>query len=469
MKSGLLGALFLATVIQVPLLAHARQAEVWLTNPDKSALFAPQTPLEFSPATGQTSQTPTITIDERKAFQVIDGFGYALTGGSAQQIIRMQPAPRAALIEELFDTGSNHLGVSYLRLSIGASDLNDHVFSYDDLPPGQTDADMAKFSLETDEHDVIPVLKEILSVNPDIKILGSPWSAPVWMKNNGNVKGGSLKPEYYDAYAAYFVKYIQQMKREGIRIDAITPQNEPLNPNNTPSLVMSAIEELDFIKKHLGPAFAAAGLKTKIILYDHNCDVPEYPLAILNDPGAAEYVAGSGFHLYGGRIEAMTRVHDAHPDKNLYFTEQMVTGSVDSRPTINLEAVNRLVIGATRNWSRNVLLWNLAADPNNEPHTDDGGCTMCQGAITVDGNQYSRNVAYYVIAPASKFVRPGSVRIDSSYPPPLANVAFKTPDGGKVLIVYNNSRTQQDFKIGYLREIANASLNPGAVATYVWK
>ncbi len=328
---------------------------------------------------------------------------------------------------------------------------------------------LTNFSLDPDRNDIIPVMKEILAVNPKINILGSPWSPPAWMKDNGKVKAGSLKPEYYDAYAAYFVKYIQQMKREGIRIDAITPQNEPLNPKNTPSLVMSAVEELDFIKNHLGPAFKAAGIKTKIILYDHNCDVPEYPLTILDDPVAARYVDGSGFHLYGGRIEAMTRVHDAHPDKNLYFTEQMVTGSVDSRPTINLGAVGRLIIGATRNWSRNVLLWNLAADPNNEPHTGDGGCTSCQGAITVDGNLYFRNVAYYVIAAASKFVRPGSIRIDSNNPAPLANVAFKTPDGSRVLIVYNSSRTPQVFDIRYRDQTANASLKPGAVATYVWK
>jgi glucosylceramidase len=470
MKSRLVNGLLLVMLAHATLPAEARsngKVEVWLTNPDKSALFEQQKALlEFSHA---TNQNPTIVVDERRTFQTIDGFGYALTGGSAQQIVRMAPLQRAALIRELFASDSNNIGVSYLRLSIGASDLNDHVFSYDDLAPGQTDVDMDKFTLDEDRKDVIPVLKEILAVNPKIKILGSPWSAPAWMKDNGKVKGGSLKPEYYGAYAKYFVKYIQGMKREGIQIDAITPQNEPLNPKNTPSMVMTAEEELAFIKNYLGPAFKAARIKTKIILYDHNCDVPQYALTILNDPKAARYVDGSGFHLYGGRIEAMTQVHDAHPDKNLYFTEQMVTGSVESSTDINLAAVRRLIIGATRNWSRNVILWNLAADPNNQPHTDDGGCTMCQGAVTVDGSQYFRNLAYYVVAHASKFVRPGSVRIDSNNLATLSNVAFKTADGKKVLIVYNGTQTKQAFNIGYKSQAAVATLNPGAVATYVWE
>jgi glucosylceramidase len=194
---------------------------------------------------------------------------------------------------------------------------------------------------------VIPVLKEILAINPLIKILGSPWTAPSWMKDNFAVKGGSLKPECYPAYARYFVKYIQGMKAEGIRIDAITVQNEPEHPGNTPSLVMTAAQQADFIKNHLGPAFAAAGIDTKIILFDHNCDHPNYPLAILRDPEAAKYADGSGFHLYRGEITALTQVHDEFPQKNIYFTEQMVVES-PGRPNPVANPVSRLIIGATR-------------------------------------------------------------------------------------------------------------------------
>jgi glucosylceramidase len=440
---------------------------VWLTNTDKSALFDLQNPpLRFSKT---ANPGLTIDVDDKQTFQPIDGFGFALTGGSAQHMVRMDPAKRASLIQELFGVAGKEIGISYLRVSIGSSDLNDHVFTYDDLPPGQTDPDMAKFSLAEDRADVIPVLKEIFKVNPKIKILGSPWTAPSWMKTNNNPKGGKLKPECYPAYARYFVKYIQGMRAEGIRIDAITVQNEPLNEKNTPSLSMSATEEADFIKNHLGPAFQAARIDTKIVLYDHNCDVPQYAISILADPQSARYVDGSGFHLYGGQIEAMSQVHNAYPRKNLYFTEQMVTGSVESRPTVNVASpVRRLIVGATRNWSRNVLLWNLAADPQNRPHTDNGGCGTCQGAITIDGSNVTRNVAYYAVAHASKFVRPGSVRIGSNNQDALPNVAFKTPGGKKVLIVVNGAQSPQTFNIRYRGSVVATTLKAGSVGTYVW-
>ena len=230
-----------------------------------------------------------------------------------------------------------------------------------------------------------------------------------------------------------------------------------------------APEEADFIKNHLGPAFKAAHIDTKIILYDHNCDVPEYATSILADPLAAKFVDGSGFHLYGGQIDAMTKVHEADPRKNLYFTEQMVTGSIDTRPTANIGApVRRLIVGATRNWSRNVLLWNLAADSHNQPHTNNGGCGSCQGAITIEGNTVTRNVAYYAVAHASKFVRPGSVRIASDSPEELPNVAFKTPGGKKVLIAVNAAQAPLTFRIAYRGSYVVTTLKPGSVGTYIW-
>ena len=457
----------LAVTVLSPGAQKTGEIEVWLTNPDKSALFERQTPLA-SVAAAPDDRNQTIEVDDKHRYQIIDGFGFALTGGSAQHLARMSAARRAAILRELFATGGRDIGVSYLRLSIGASDLNERVFTYDDMPSGETDPRMSRFDLGPDRADVIPVMKEILKINPRIRILASPWSAPPWMKTNDNSKGGSLKPEYYDAYARYFVKYVQGMRAEGIHIDAITVQNEPLNPKNTPSMVMQAPEQAAFIKGHLGPAFRAAGIKTRIVVYDHNCDVPEYATAILADPEAARYVDGSGFHLYGGKIEAMSQVHDAYPNKNLYFTEQMVTGSVETRPSINIAApVRRLIIGATRNWSRNVLLWNLAADPKNEPHTGNGGCTMCQGAITIDGDTVSRNLAYYVVAHASKFVRPGSVRITSTSLDSLPNVAFRTPEGREVLVVVNAGTSPQTFHIRNGR-VTTATLEAGAVATYIW-
>jgi len=468
-------AIWLALALTAPAARGFARMDLWLTDPDRSVLFEKQNEslvlgkvANVTPGTNSAGNNyQIIDVSDFQTFQTIDGFGACLTGGSAVHLMGMDANRRAALLKELFATGSTNIGISYLRVSIGASDLNDHVFSYDDLPAGETDPGMTKFSLGPDRADVIPVLKQILAIAPHIKILGSPWSPPPWMKDNHDTRGGSLKPEFYDAYAKYFVKYIQGMKAEGIRIDAITVQNEPLNPKNNPSLVMRAPEEAAFIKDHLGPAFKAAKIHTKIILYDHNCDRPDYPISILNDPAASKYVDGSAFHLYGGRIEAMSEVHNAYPDKNLYFTEQW-TGASDRLKWALDDHVSALIVGATRNWSRNVLEWNLAADSSYEPHTDRGGCDRCMGCVTIDGNKVTRNAGYYILASAAKFVRPGSVRIDSNDLQSLPNVAFETPSGGKVLIVLNNTRSPLNFGIRFNRRVANATLNGGAVGTYVW-
>lgn len=438
----------------------------YLTQPDQSSLFQKQNVnLLF---TGSSNQSSIIEINENKTFQTIDGFGYTLTGGSATLINKLSSSHKTNLLRELFLTDSNHIGVSYLRISLGASDLSDIPFTYDDLPRGETDIDLSNFNIEREKADLIPILKQITLLYPEIKIMASPWTAPTWMKTNNSFVGGKLKPEYYGAYARYFVKYIQAMKAEGIVIDAITPQNEPLHDGNNPSMYMSAIEQAEFIKNHLGPAFEAAGIKTKIIIYDHNADKPEYPIAILNDPLAKKYVDGSAFHLYGGKIEQLSAVHKAHPDKALYFTEQWVGGPGNFAGDFQWH-VRNLIIGATRNWSRNVLEWNLAADANYRPHTD-GGCTNCLGALTVSSSAaITRNVAYYTIAHASKFVRPGSIRIDSTDLANLPNVAFKTPDGKKVLIVLNSSNATQSFNIKFGSKYMDSSLIAGAVGTFVWQ
>jgi glucosylceramidase len=447
--------------------AQTHSIDVWLTNPDKSALFAHQTQqLQFD-AEGNNNY-PVINVDEKQTYQTIDGFGFALTGGSATPILKMDTESRSKLLHDLFATNGNNIGVSYLRLSIGSSDLNDHVFSYDDLPDGETDVNMEKFDLGPDKENIIPVMKEILAINPSIKILGSPWSPPAWMKTNHDTRGGRLEPEYYAAYAKYFVKYIQQMKAEGITIDAITVQNEPLHPGNNPSLLLTAPEEKDFVKNNLGPAFKAAGIKTKILIYDHNADRPDYPITILDDPDAAKYIDGSAFHLYGGEISALTDVHNAHPDKNIYFTEQMIVQFRDTSRMIIASPVGEVIIGATRNWCRNVLEWNLAAGPDFKPYTDRGGCSMCQGAVTINGNEYTKNIAYYSMAHISKFVRPGSVRIATNDIESLPNVAFTTQDGKKVLIVANENKEPQTFTITYNGKNASATLQGKAAATFVW-
>ena len=442
---------------------HA-QVDLWLTDPAGSARFEKQkTRLVFGSGGTQNS---TIEIDRKKTYQTIDGFGYTLTGGSARHIVCMDAVSRGALLKELFATDGTSLGVSYLRVSIGASDLNACAFSYDDLPPGRVDPELKGFSLAPDCADVIPVLKEILKIAPDIKILGSPWSPPIWMKSNHKFIGGSLKPECYEAYANYLVKYVRGMKAEGIRIDAITVQNEPLNAENDPSLLMHAGEQANFVKKHLGPAMRRAGLDTKIIIYDHNCDRPDYPISILDDAEARKYVDGSAFHLYAGKIDAISTVHEAHPDKNVYFTEQWI-GAPGNLADDLAWHTRELIVGATRNWSRTVLEWNLAADPRNRPYTP-GGCSSCLGAVTIEGNRVARNPAYYIVAHASKFVRPGSVRIATNELHELPNVAFMTPGERIVLIVLNDGRSAQTFSIRDGENLVTSTLSSGAVGTYFW-
>ncbi len=457
-------ALFLAGFI-IPFLALESNADVelWITAPHSSARFERQKPNAVAVGDERT----TITVDERKTFQTMDGFGCTLTGGSARHIKKMKPEPRRKLLEELFGTAGGSIGMSYLRISIGASDLDERVFSYDDVPAGSVDPDLQKFSLDHDRDVLIPVLKEILEIAPELKIMGSPWSPPAWMKTNGATKGGSLKSEFYDAYARYFVKYIRAMKTEGIRIDAITVQNEPLHPGNNPSLLMPANEQAAFIKTALGPAFRAAGLDAKIIIYDHNCDRPDYPIAILDDPEARPYVDGSAFHLYAGNIEALSQVHAKYPDKNLYFTEQWI-GAPGNLAGDLAWHTRELVIGASRNWSKTVLEWNLAADAKYEPHTE-GGCTSCLGAVTIEQDKVTRNPAYFVLAHAAKFVRPGSVRIESSAPSGLPNVAFRTPSGKKVLIVLNDGKEERTFSVRSAGSRMSVSLPQGAVGTLVWE
>lgn len=437
--------------------------EYWQTNADETLKLQKQNNLVFD---NPQNNFQNILINPSEKFQTVDGFGYTLTGGSVEVINQLSPAKKKELLQDIFGKSEQSIGVSYLRLSIGASDLNSSVFSYDDVPAGQTDEDLSEFSLAKDQ-PVIDMLKEILAINPDIKIIGAPWSPPVWMKDNGNSIGGSLKTEYYQVYAEYFVKYIQEMKKNGITIDAITPQNEPLHPGNNPSMYMTAEQQRDFIKNNLGPAFRAANIATKIVLYDHNCDKPEYPITILKDPEAAQYVDGSAFHLYAGDVSALGTVKNAFPNKNLYFTEQW-TGSTGTFAGDFIWHTKNVIIGTMRNWSKIALEWNLANDAQFQPFTP-GGCTQCKGAITINSSDsYTKNVAYYIIAHASKFVPQNSQRIGSTQAGNLSTLAFKTSEGKIALIVLNEGAEVENFNITFDGKSVATSLPSNSVATYTF-
>jgi len=443
---------------------------VWMTTGNRAALLARQPDLFFAAA---ANGNPTVTVDPSVAYQAMDGFGYTLTGGSATVINRLSTTARAALLQELFGRGEGELGISFIRLSIGASDLSAAPFTYDDVPAGQTDPTLARFSIDAERADLLPVLKQALAINPQLKIIATPWTAPVWMKDNGSFVGGSLPRANFPVYAQYFLKYLQAMKAEGIAIHAITPQNEPLYAGNNPSMYMSAADQAELIKNHLGPVLRAAGFDTRIVAYDHNADHPEYPISILDDAAAKAYVDGSAFHLYGGTIDALSQVHAAHPDRNLYFTEQY-TGAGGSFSGDLRWHVRNVLVGAPANWSRVVLEWNLANDEAWGPHTS-GGCSDCLGAVTIQGGSgaVTRNVAYYIIGHASRFVPAGSVRVGSTVTnagktAKLVQAAFRTPAGKTVLIAMNDGQRAQSFNISSGGRIVTHSLAVGSVATYVW-
>jgi glucosylceramidase len=445
------------------------KAQVWLTLGDQSKLLSKETDVAITKLTDTNSATVTLNASEK--LQEIEGFGAALTGSSAYLINKkMTAAQRQSLLAELFDPG-NGIGISYLRMTMGASDFSLSDYTYDDIPAGETDFDLQQFTIAKDKEDVVPVFKQILNIAPQIRIMGSPWSPPAWMKTNSSLIGGKLKSEAYDVYARYFVKYIEAYASEGI--DAVTPQNEPLHfTANYPCLDMPATDQLNFIRNNLGPAFEAAAIDTKIIAYDHNWDNTQYAISILSDPDAKKYLAGSAFHAYAGDVSAMSVVHHAHPDKGLYFTE-ISGGAWAPDFSDNLQwNMKNIFIGCTKNWSKTALLWNLALDENHGPTND--GCQDCRGVVTINSatGNVTRNVEYYSIAHFSKFVRPGAFRISTTpfeASTGLDHVAFINTDGSKVLVVSNAGSTSRSFVVKW-DEAQIAYLAPAAsVATIVWE
>jgi glucosylceramidase len=456
--------LLLCLLLSFGFSAKGQTPSFWLTDPKSGILF------QKLPSTSATDEKPTeqISLYTDSIYQSMDGFGFTLSQGSATHFLAMSDSARKAALQELFGSGENDIRISYLRLAVAASDLNAFTFSYNDLKdPKGTDPTLSQFSLSYDTLDVLPILKQILAINPKVTLMASPWSPPTWMKDNRDTRGGSLLPEFEASYAQYLIKYIEEMGKRGFTIDALTIQNEPLHPGNNPSLLMLPEQQARFIGQHLGPAFQQAGIETKIIVYDHNADRPDYPITVLSDPLANPFIDGSAFHLYGGQIEALSEVHRAFPDKHLYFTEQWV-GSPGNLEGDIAWHVKNLLIGAPRNWAKTVLEWNISSNSELTPHTDRGGCDRCLGAITIDGDAVTRNPAYYVIAHASKLVDRGSYRIGSSTPEGLSNVAFLRADGKQVLIVHNESKDTKQFEVHSGNQHFKTSLPSGATGTWLW-
>lgn len=421
----------------LPVFSIAQKTEKWLTVTDGSVLFEKQN-FKGEFANAEDTNLPTVFVNPERRFQTMDGFGFTLTGGSAMLIDQLTPKARKDLLQHLFGNEEQDVSINFLRLSVGASDLDDHVFSYQE-------SEKAPFSLAEDENHLIPVLKDILKIQPKLKLMASPWSPPAWMKTNNDSKGGSLKTEYFAAYAQYLITYLKEMQKRGIEIEYLTIQNEPLHPGNNPSLLMQAYDQAKFIRENLGPALAKTSLKTKLLVYDHNADRPDYPLTIYADKEASKYVYGAAFHLYGGRTQAIGDVRDAYPDKALFFTEQWIGAPGNLKGDLAWHVEN-LMMDAVKNGCQTVLQWNLAADANQEPHTP-GGCTGCLGALTIDGQNISKNPAYYIVAHASKIVPAGSIRIASNETMSLRTVAYLRPDGKIAVLILNTADKPIDFQI----------------------
>ncbi len=401
---------------------------------------------------------------------------------------KLTAAQTDAAFKTLFSR-KDGIALSFLRQPIGSSDLAVTFYSYDDLcqqtdeacttPAGVSDPGLAHFSLAHDQEYILPLLREALAVNPSIKVMLTPWSPPEWMKSSGSMLGSnpetkepsSLRPENYPAFANYLVKTVEGYQNAGVGVYALSVQNEPLYaPPTYSGMRMMPEEQAAFLGDALGPAMAVAGLKTKVMAYDHNWDQPQYPETVLKDPKAGAVAAGAAWHHYAGDPSVMSEFHDEFPQKDQWVTESS-GGAWQKGNVLATEAAE--LIAVTRNWAKSYVLWALATDQNYGPHV--GGCATCRGLVTIDSANPENPVRlerdYYVLGHASKFLLPGAVRIASDEPADgkLKDVAFSNLDGTIVLYALNTGTTSQTFQIGFHGKTVATILPAGSVATFVWK
>ncbi|HWU76848.1 MAG TPA: glycoside hydrolase family 30 beta sandwich domain-containing protein [Rhodanobacter sp.] len=442
--------------------------ELWLSTQDRRLRLAQQPDVAIVADDGSPAD---VVVDTHQTYQSIVGFGAALTDASAWLIQnKLNALQRYALLHELFGPPPG-LNLNMMRLTIGASDFSLQQYTLDDLPTGQVDPDLQYFNIAANLHDLIPAAREVLSVNPHLQIVASPWSAPAWMKTSTNLIGGTLLEPYESAYAQYLVKYVDAYRSYGIPIFALTVQNEPgFEPATYPGMALSAAQRARVIAQYLGPALASRKPRTRILGWDHNWDEPDQPLSVLADPGAEPFVDGIAWHCYRGSPATQTQVHRAYPGKDAYITECSGGDWESSRNGELLWFARDLLLGGLRNWARGVIYWNLALDENHGPHF--GGCDTCKGVVTIDSRTgaVSRNDYYYAFAHFSRFVLPGAVRVNSSTTiKGLANVAFRNADDGSIVLVLVNSKTDpQHVSVRQGKNRFQYTLPPESVATLVW-
>lgn len=437
--------------------------------------------------TGTSMAPSTIGIDITKKYQEMDGFGFAITYSTCYNLLKMSQADRTALLKRTYSTSEGY-GVSYARISIGCNDFSSTEYTLCDKEG------LDNFALQKDETDyVIPVLKEILAINPDLKVIAAPWTCPRWMKVNNlsslssfnSWTDGHLNPNYRDTYAQYFVKFVQAMKSNGINIYAVSPQNEPLNKANCASLYMPWDEEAPFVKS-LAAAFKQNGLSTKIYVFDHNYNYDnvssqnDYPIKVYNALGntyeGSELVVGAAYHDYGGSNTELTDIHTQAPDKELIFSESSIGTWNDGRnlSTRLLADMKNVALGTVNQYCKAVLVWNLMLDTNRGPNLD-GGCQTCYGAIDISASDYrtlSYNSHYYIICHMSSVVRTGAVRLGNTErnitDSDVIHAEFLNPDGTLAAVLLNTGSTSKSVTLDDGKNYFTCTIPAGAVVSCRW-
>jgi len=479
----LAAALLAAALIAAPALtgyAPARAAgelvNIWLTTTDDGGGrhvtrgLQQQAPIAFATGAGGSGQN--VVIDERTRFQQFSGAGASFTDTAAWLMNSsgaLSAATRTSVMQKIFDPNQG-IGLSFLRNPMGASDLARFSYSYDDLPAGQVDPNLNAFSIAHDLADVVPLTRQAKQLNPGLKIMASPWTAPPWMKDNDGFNQGWLEAQYYGAYAQYFVKYVQAYAAQGVPIDYVTAQNEPTCCGGYPSMQWNGAGLRFFIGSNLLPAFHAAGLSTKVLALDWNWDTYAGFGAPTVDDAAIRNDAlfgGIAWHGYGGNIAQQTTVHDQYPNLDAFGTEH--SGGTWIADQQREDMLN--IIDYTRNWAKSVVKWSLAVDQNMGPHN--GGCGTCTGLITVhngDGRsgQVDFNIEYYDMGHLTKFVKPGAFRIASTANASVPNVAWLNPDGSKALVAYNASGSTQTLRVIWGSQAFSYTVPARTSATFTW-
>ncbi|MEU6386373.1 ricin-type beta-trefoil lectin domain protein [Streptomyces bauhiniae] len=458
--------------------AHAAGEPVtaWLTTTDDSAGrhvvrgLEPQTPFAFSAGAGGGGEN--ITVDENTRYQTFTGGGASFTDTAAWLMNSsgaLSQATRDATMRKLFSP-TDGIGLSFLRNPMGASDLARSGYTYDDVPAGQTDPSLAKFSLAHDLADVLPLTKQARQLNPNLTVMASPWTAPAWMKDSGSLNGGWLKAEDYGAYASYFVKYLQGYRDQGVPVSYVTAQNEPTCCSGYPSMSWNASGLAYFTKSELLPKLQQAGLSTKVLAHDWNWDTYDsYAAQTVDDAAVRSHpnFGGIAWHGYGGDVTKQTAVHNQYPALDAFATEHSGGTWIADQQREDLSDI----INYTRNWAKSVTKWSLAVDQNMGPHN--GGCGTCTGLVTVhngDGRSGSVDytVEYYDMGHLTKFVRPGAQRIASTASSAVPNVAWRNPDGSKALIAYNGAGSAKQVTINWGAQHATYTLPARTSATFTW-